>query len=85
MSGVQPLLLLDELGYVQIDPRCAELLFQVITFNAHILETGTPVLPAPHQQSHNPNPQDRLNSGPNARLSFGPSHMTALTHPTSRS
>jgi DNA replication protein DnaC len=72
------LLLLDELGYVQIDPRGAELLFQVITereerasiaigtnlpfsewgtvfpgprlvaaivdrvtFNAHILETGT--------------------------------------------
>ncbi|HSO04564.1 MAG TPA: ATP-binding protein, partial [Candidatus Limnocylindrales bacterium] len=72
------LLLLDELGYVQIDPRGAELLFQIITereerasialasnlpfsewgtvvadprlvaaivdrvtFNAHILETGT--------------------------------------------
>ena len=76
--GRLDLLLLDELGYVQIDPRGAELLFQVITereerasiaigtnlpfsewgtvfpdprlvaaivdrvtFNAHILETGT--------------------------------------------
>ena len=77
-SGRLDLLLLDELGYVQIDPRGAELLFQIITereerasialasnlpfsewgsvfpdprlvaaivdritFNAHILETGT--------------------------------------------
>ena len=76
--GRLDLLLLDELGYVQVDPRGAELLFQVITereerasiaigtnlpfsewgsvfpdarlvaaivdrvtFNAHILETGT--------------------------------------------
>lgn len=76
--GRLDLLLLDELGYVQIDPRGAELLFQIITereerasiaiasnlpfsewgtvfpdprlvaaivdrvtFNAHILETGT--------------------------------------------
>ncbi|MGH3365587.1 MAG: ATP-binding protein [Nocardioidaceae bacterium] len=52
--GRLDLLLLDELGYVQIDPRGAELLVQIITereeraaivdrvtFNAHILETGT--------------------------------------------
>ena len=75
--GRLDLLLLDELGYVQVDPRGAELLFQIITerderaciaigtnlpvewgtvfadprlvaaivdrvtFNAHILETGT--------------------------------------------
>ena len=76
--GRLDLLLLDELGYVQLDPRGAELLFQIITereerasiaigtnlpfsewgtvfpdprlvaaivdrvtFNAHILETGT--------------------------------------------
>ena len=89
--GRLDLLCLDELGYVQIDPRGAELLFQIITereerasiaiatnlpfsewgsvfpdprlvaaivdrvtFNAHILETGTPVLPAAHQQDHDP-------------------------------
>ena len=36
--GRLDLLLLDELGYVQIDPRGAELLFHL---NARILETGT--------------------------------------------
>jgi DNA replication protein DnaC len=36
--GRLDLLLLDELGYVQLDPRGAELLFQIITER---LETGT--------------------------------------------
>jgi len=84
--GRLDLLLLDELGYVQLDPRGAELLFQIITereerasiaigtnlpfsewgtvfpdprlvaaivdrvtFNAHIIETGTQSYPARHQ------------------------------------
>jgi hypothetical protein len=96
--GRQDLLLLDELGYVQADPRGGELLFQVITereerasigigtnlpfpewgavfpdqrlvasivdrvtFNAHILETRHPVLPAVHHQDrHRALPQAGL-------------------------
>ena len=98
--GRLDLLCLDELGYVQIDPRGAELLFQIITereerasiaiatnlpfsewgtvfpdprlvaaivdrvtFNAHIIETGTTVLPTTHQQDHHPTQTSQLNTG----------------------
>lgn len=93
--GRSDLLLLDELGYVQIDPRGAELLFQIITereerasiglasnlpfsewgsvfpdprlvaaivdritFNAHILETGTQSYRLRTTKDHRP-PQAR--------------------------
>ena len=93
--GRLDLLLVDELGYVELDSRGAELLFQVltereekasiglasnlsfsewgkvitdprlvaavidrITFNAHILETGTASYRPPHQP--NPHPPHEL-------------------------
>lgn len=110
------LLLLDELGYVQIDPRGAELLFQVITereerasiaiatnlpfsewgtvfgdprlvaaivdrvtFNAHILETGTTSYRL--RTSKNRTQKDHLNHphrGQNTRRLPGPNHLTKL-------
>jgi hypothetical protein len=38
--GRLDLLCLDELGYVQIDPRLVAAIVDRVTFNAHILETG---------------------------------------------
>jgi hypothetical protein len=109
------LLCLDELGYVQIDPRGAELLFQIITereerasiaiaTNLPFSEwrtvfptprlvaassTGShrqrphprnrhPVLPATHQQEHQPAQTHQLTQqvGPKLMTALGPTHLT---------
>jgi hypothetical protein len=104
------LLLLDELGYVQIDRRGAELLFQVITareerasiaiatnlpfsewgtvfpdprlvaaivdritFNAHILQTGTDSYRLRTSKTTRPRRSQ------NSRRQVGPDHLTTLT------
>lgn len=114
--GRLDLLCLDELGYVQIDPRGAELLFQIITereerasvaiatnlpfsewgtvfpdprlvaaivdrvtFNAHILETGTQSyrLRTSKTRGRSTKPAD-LPMGPKSVTTVGPNHLTTL-------
>ncbi len=115
--GRLDLLCLDELGYVQIDPRGAELLFQIITereerasvaiatnlpfsgwgtvfpdprlvaaivdrvtFNAHILETGTQSYRLRTCKTRSPAPKPaHLPVGPKFVTTVGPNHLTTLT------
>ena len=75
--GRLDLLLLDELGYVQIDPRGAELLFQIITERE---ETGL------HRHRHQPAVQrmgHRVPRPPPRRRDRGPGHLQR-PHPRNR-
>jgi DNA replication protein DnaC len=95
--GRLDLLLLDELGYVQIDPRGAELLFQIITerderasiaigTNLPFSEWGTvfpdPRLVAAAESPANPRHPAR---GRNSRRSVGPNNLTTLRYSLVRS
>jgi hypothetical protein len=42
------------MGIVFPDPRLVAAIVDWVTSNAHILEGGTPVQPAPHHQDHHP-------------------------------
>ncbi len=112
--GRLDLLCLDELGYVQIDPRGAELLFQIITereerasvaiatnlpfsewgtvfpdprlvaaivdrvtFNAHIIETGTKSYRLRTSKTTTRTKPGHLNQvGPKSMTIVGPNHLT---------
>ncbi len=89
--GRLDLLCLDELGYVQIDPRGAELLFQIITRTRRMRlqrphpRDRHPVLPAAHQQEHR-EAQTHLRTGRDSSSNeyiepcIAPWVMQTLTH-----
>ncbi|WP_374710681.1 ATP-binding protein [Rhodococcus sp. USK10] len=76
--GRQDLLLLDELGYVQIDPREAEMLFPIITEREEGVSIGIPSnLPLSEWGTVFPDPRPHQ-WGRNSCRSKGPDHLTRL-------
>jgi DNA replication protein DnaC len=59
----------SEWGTVFPDPRLVAAIVDRVTFNAHILETGTQSYRLRSQQDHQPTQAHQLNDHPGARIS----------------